>query len=88
MNFEMNIVPVSDLREYNKALEVVDIGSPVILTKNGRAKYTVVDFEEFKKMSAVFELFEELNKGIISLETEETYGIEDVAKWCGVTHEV
>lgn len=80
----MNIVPVSDLREYNKALDVVDVGSQVVLTKNGRAKYTVVDFNEFEKMKATFELFEELNKGIISLETEETYTLEDVAKWCGV----
>ena len=80
----MNILPVSDLRNYNSVLNEVDVGSQVILTKNGRAKYTVVDYSEFEKMKATFELFSELNKGIVSLETEETYTLKDVAEWCGI----
>ena len=80
----MNILPVSDLRNYTSVLDEVDNGSQVILTKNGRAKYTVVDFEEFERMKSILELFGELNEGIISLETEETYGLADVKEWCGV----
>ena len=40
-----NIIPVSDMRSYNQALANVKAGQEVILTKNGRAKYVVSDFE-------------------------------------------
>lgn len=46
----MNILPVSDLRNYNAVLRKVDDGSQIILTKNGRAKYSVMDFEEAESL--------------------------------------
>ena len=37
--------PISELTNYNKVLSAVDEGNEVILTKNGSAKYIVVDAE-------------------------------------------
>jgi len=37
--------PISALTNYNKVLSAVDEGNEVILTKNGAAKYIVVDAE-------------------------------------------
>ena len=37
--------PISELKNYNKVLSAVDEGNEVILTKNGTAKYIVVDAE-------------------------------------------
>ncbi|MGN1368386.1 MAG: prevent-host-death protein [Aristaeellaceae bacterium] len=50
------ICPVSDLRNYSSALERVSSGSPVYLTVNGRARYTIRDIadeEEFEKAKAM-----------------------------------
>lgn len=57
------IVAVSDMRSYNQTLANVKAGQEVILTKNGRAKYVVSDYEEYQKMKATLTLFEELHKG-------------------------
>jgi len=37
--------PISELTNYNKVLSAVDEGHEVVLTKNGTAKYIVVDAE-------------------------------------------
>ena len=37
--------PISELTNYNKVLSAVDEGNEVALTKNGTAKYIVVDAE-------------------------------------------
>jgi len=79
-----NIVPVSDMRFYNEALSGVEEGSPVILTKNGKPVYTVVDFQEWKVMQATLKLFEKLQRGYTSLASEETYIISDFAKKYGI----
>lgn len=42
----MTTLPVSDLRNYNQVLGEVSYGEQVILTKNGRAQYAVVDIDE------------------------------------------
>ena len=34
-----NILPVSDLRNYNEVLKNCQVGEPVFLTKNGRGKF-------------------------------------------------
>lgn len=73
-----NIVPVSDMRSYNQTLADVKPGQEVILTKNGRAKYVVVDYEEYQKMKATLSLFAELQKGTDSLETEESLTIDQL----------
>ena len=65
-----NIAPVSDLRNYNQTLQNVVDGQHVVLTKNGRPKYVVADYDEFERMHATIELFTELQKGVRSFEEE------------------
>lgn len=57
-----NVVPVSEMRYYNQTLSDVSQGSQVILTKNGTAKYAVVDFSEWERTKATVRLLEELQK--------------------------
>ena len=38
-----NILPVSDLRNYNEVLKNCHKGEPVYLTKNGRGRFVVMD---------------------------------------------
>ena len=60
------ISPVSDLRNYNKVLEEVSVGSPVYLTVNGRGKYIIRDIaedEEYERTKAALRLMCELNEG-------------------------
>ena len=40
-----NILPVSDLRNYNEVLKNCHKGEPVYLTKNGRGRFVVMDIE-------------------------------------------
>lgn len=60
------ILPVSDLRNYNKVLENVSDNSPVYLTVNGRGKYVIRDIkedEEYEQAKAMLTLLMELQKG-------------------------
>ena len=60
------ILPVSDLRNYNRVLENVSDGSPVFLTVNGRGKYvikSIEDEEENNRLRASIELMCELIVG-------------------------
>ena len=41
-----NILPVSDLRNYNEVLKNCQVGEPVFLTKNGRGRFVVMDIED------------------------------------------
>ena len=38
-----NILPVSDLRNYNEVLKNCHKGEPVYLTKNGRGRFVVME---------------------------------------------
>jgi len=58
-----NIRPVSDLQNYNELLRNVAIGKPVILTKNGKEKYAILDIAEYEKTQATIKLITELAKG-------------------------
>ena len=42
----VNILPVSDLRNYNEVLKNCHKGEPVYLTKNGRGRFVVMDIED------------------------------------------
>ena len=44
-----NILPVSDLRNYNEVLKNCRIGEPVFLTKNGRGRFVVLDIEDYER---------------------------------------
>ena len=58
-----NILPVSDLRNYNDVLQYIDVGQPVFLTKNGRGRYAIIDIVEYEKTKATLQLLNELAKG-------------------------
>lgn len=47
-----NILPVSDLRNYNEVLKNCRVGEPVFLTKNGRGKFVVMDIEDYEREKA------------------------------------
>ncbi|MDR2976050.1 MAG: prevent-host-death protein [Streptococcaceae bacterium] len=79
------ILPVSDLRSYNQTLHEVNDGNQVILTKNGHAKYAVVDFEEWQRTKAEMELFTELQKGELSAKYEPLLTLEEVGERLGLT---
>ncbi len=75
------IRPVSDLRNYNKVLEKVAVGSPVYLTVNGRGRYTIRDIEEdeeYEKTKAMLRLMCELQEGRRSGEEEGYVSSADV----------
>lgn len=76
----MTTLPVSDLRNYNQVLGDVSYGEQVVLTKNGRAQYAVVDIEEWQKQKAKLRLLEELQKGYQSLHTEGSIFSEEFLK--------
>ena len=44
-----NILPVSDLRNYNEVLKKCHSGEPVFLTKNGRGRFVVLDIEDYER---------------------------------------
>lgn len=44
-----NILPVSDLRNYNEVLKNCRVGEPVFLTKNGRGRYVLIDMDEYER---------------------------------------
>ena len=43
------ILPVSDLRNYNEVLKNCHKGEPVYLTKNGRGRFVVMDIEDYER---------------------------------------
>ena len=79
-----NIIPVSDMRFYNQSLSDVVEGSPVILTKNGVAKYAVVAINEWREIQAKLILFEELQKGYQSLKNEKNVKRDEFRRNMGI----
>lgn len=43
-----NILPISDLKNYNEVLKNCRKGEPVYLTKNGRGRFVVMDIEDYE----------------------------------------
>ncbi|AEG41629.1 type II toxin-antitoxin system prevent-host-death family antitoxin [Lactobacillus kefiranofaciens] len=79
-----NIMPVSDMRYYNQKLSDVNVGSQVILTRNGKAAYAVVDIEEWRSTQAKLRLLEELQKGYQSLQNEKTVSRDEFRNSLGI----
>ena len=50
-----NILPVSDLRNYNEVLKNCQSGEPVFLTKNGRGRFVLIDIEDYEEMSTILQ---------------------------------
>ena len=57
-----NILPVSDLRNYNEVLKNCQVGEPVFLTKNGRGKFVVMDIEDYEREKAEKKLLMKLQE--------------------------
>lgn len=57
-----NILPVSDLRNYNKVLKKCHSGEPVFLTKNGRGRFVVLDIEDYERDRAEKKLLMKLQE--------------------------
>ena len=68
-----NILPVSDLRNYNEVLKNCQVGEPVFLTKNGRGKFVVMDIEDYEREKAEKKLLMKLQ------EAEEA--VKDESAW-------
>lgn len=64
----VNIMPVSELKNYGKVLDTVGPDKPVFLTKNGYGKYVVVDladyeaFEKFQKSQKLAQILKQAEK--------------------------
>ncbi len=82
-----NIVPVSDLRNYNEVLRLVSADEPVFLTKNGRGKYAVVDIETYEKLISTVKLLSALKAGEKSGEEKGWFSLEDVETELGMKNE-
>ena len=80
----MTTVPVSDLRDYNKVLNQVSYGHEVALTKNGNAKYAIIEIEELERMRAERRLFNELHKSEIEIEQGKLTNIDEARKEFGL----
>ena len=80
----MTAIPVSDLRDYNKVLSQVSYGHEVALTKNGTAKYAIIDIEELQRMRAERWLFTELRKSEIDIQENRLTDISDARKEFGL----
>lgn len=57
-----NILPVSDLRNYNEVLKNCRAGEPVFLTKNGRGRFVVLDIEDYERNRAEKKLLMKLQE--------------------------
>ena len=82
-----NIVPVSDLRNYNNVLRNIDVGQPVFLTKNGRGRYAILDMREYEKTQATIKLLSELEKGEKSGREKGWLSVAEVEARFGITDE-
>ena len=79
-----SIKPVSDLRNYNEVLKIVDTGQPVFLTKNGRGLYVVVDIRGYEKMQATIRLMADLAVGEQSAQEKGWRTADEVEEALGV----
>ena len=57
-----NILPVSDLRNYNEVLKNCRKGDPVYLTKNGRGRFVVMDIEDYERVRVEKKLLMQLQE--------------------------
>jgi len=80
----MTIIPVSDLRDYNKVLSHVSYGNEVALTKNGKAQYAIIDIEELERIRAERWLMEELRKSEMSIASGHTHTEAEIRKEFGL----
>ena len=65
-----DVRPVSDLRQnMAEIMESIDTEKrPVILTKHGRGRYILLSIEEFNRISAIAELYNDIDNGLADIE--------------------
>ena len=68
-----NILPVSDLRNYNEVLKNCRKGEPVYLTKNGRGRFVVMDIEDYERDQAEKKLLLKLQEAEEALRQDRLY---------------
>lgn len=68
-----NILPVSDLRNYNEVLKNCQTGEPVFLTKNGRGRYVVMDIEDYENYTAQKKLFQKMQEAKEAVQDENNW---------------
>ena len=74
-----NILPVSDLRNYNEVLKNCQAGEPVFLTKNGRGKFVVLDIEDYEKDRAEKKLLLKLQEAEEAVQAEKGWlGLDEL----------
>ena len=80
-----NILPVSDLRNYNEVLKNCKVGEPVFLTKNGRGKFVVMDIEDYEREKAEKKLLMKLQEAEEAVKDESTWmSLDELKKSVGV----
>ena len=80
-----NILPVSDLRNYNEVLKNCHVGEPVFLTKNGRGRFVVMDIEDYERDKAERKLLMMLQEAEDAVKDEKEWmTLEEVKSKFGV----
>ena len=80
----MTMVPVSELKDYPKVLDQVSYGNEVALTKNGVAKFAIIDIEELERMRAERWLMQELRKSEMDIAAGRTTSLAEVRREFGL----
>lgn len=85
IDFMPNILPVSDLRNYNEVLKNCQVGEPVFLTKNGRGKFVVMDMEDYEREKAEKKLLMKLQEAEEAVKDESAWmSLDELKKSVGV----
>lgn len=85
-----NIKPISELRNYTSLLDLVEVGKPFYLTKNGHGCYTIMNMQEqeeehqkaqqYDLIKAQLALLCDLNEGFKSGDEEGWVSSKDMLK--------
>lgn len=85
VDFMPNILPVSDLRNYNEVLKNCQVGEPVFLTQNGRGKFVVMDIEDYEREKAEKKLLMKLQEAEEAVKDERAWmSLDELKKSVGV----
>ena len=85
VDFMPNILPVSDLRNYNEVLKNCQVGEPVFLTQNGRGKFVVMDIEDYEREKAEKKLLMKLQEAEEAVKDESSWmSLDELKKSVGV----
>lgn len=80
-----NILPVSDLRNYNEVLKSCQAGEPVFLTKNGRGKFVVMDITDYEREKSEKKLLMKLQEAEDAVKEESAWlSMDELKKSVGV----